>query len=89
MEAEQRRAVALAQRQKRIQPQALGLLIAEIGGQQRAQFATVEATITCPGVTCRASWRLSCAARASPAANGRQGRRNRRRYRSPRSPAAG
>ncbi len=39
MEAEQRRAVALAQRQKRIQPQALGLLIAEIGGQQRAQFA--------------------------------------------------
>ena len=39
MEAEQRRAVALAQRQKRIQPQAPGLLIAEIGSQQRAQFA--------------------------------------------------
>ncbi len=39
MEAEQRRTVALAQRQKRIQPQAPGLLIAEIGGQQRAQFA--------------------------------------------------
>ena len=39
MEAEQRRALALAQRQKRIQPQALSLLIAEIGRQQRAQFA--------------------------------------------------
>ncbi len=63
MEAEQRRAVALAQRQKRIQPQALGLLIAEIGASSALSLPTVEATITCPGVTCRASWRLSCAAR--------------------------
>ncbi len=64
MEAEQRpgrrsRAAAEACIQPR---RLLGLLIAEIGGQQRS-VCPVEATITCPGVTCRASWRLSCAAR--------------------------
>ncbi len=62
MEAEQRRTVALAQRQKRIQPRALSLLIAEIGGQQRAQFAHRRGHHHLPRVTCRASWRLSCAA---------------------------
>jgi hypothetical protein len=51
MEAEQRRAVALAQRQKR-RAQALRLLIAEIGASSALSLPTVEATITCPGVTC-------------------------------------
>ncbi len=64
MEAEQRRAVALAQRQKRIQPQALGPAASLRSAASSAlSLPTVEATITCPGVTCRASWRLSCAAR--------------------------
>ena len=63
MEAEQRRTVALAQRQKRIQPQALSLLILRSAASSALSLPTVEATITCPGVTCRASWRLSCAAR--------------------------
>ena len=39
MEAEQRRTVALAQRQQRIEAQALRLLVAQVGSQQRAQLA--------------------------------------------------
>jgi hypothetical protein len=51
MEAEQRWSVADAQRQNRIKAQALRLLIAEIGASSALSFPTVEATITCPGVT--------------------------------------
>ncbi len=62
MEAEQRRAVALAQRQKRIQPGRWACSSLRSAASSALSLPTVEATITCPGVTCRASWRLSCAA---------------------------
>ncbi len=39
MEAEQRRTVALTQRQQRIEARALRLLVAQVRSQQRAQLA--------------------------------------------------
>jgi hypothetical protein len=71
MEAEQRRTVALAQRQKRIQSQGLAAQLSRQLARQvtpgqvmvASTVGKLSALLAAPGVTCRASWRLSCAAR--------------------------